>query len=393
MSGRQLNVPASPASRAIADTSATPQPIPQSGAQSMDVFGRTVAIAAMSVLMLGASSAPAQTVAPWPELSQDAADARNNAELLWAALRDWRESLRAGVAAVTVSRTETDPRRGVAATSTRSEVRFDTSARSYRIDDFDESGEKLYAFVRTHDRSIVYNRRGHVVSIAAPSKAPGGPRFRPFDVSALPLLMEQELDRPFKDFEAWSEFLATTPDVFECTALGDEMYRLVLRYGQRSEMRRTLWFDASAAFLPVRSDLDLYDFRAERWDEGVADTVTEWTDVGGMHVPAKVACASRFNGSLRETVLAIEWLSLNEPVDAEAFDLSSLDLPVGTLVADERLGPAIMTRHGRDSDVLPMETSARAFSTRNVWWIVIINAAILLLIGVSVIVRQLTRGR
>jgi hypothetical protein len=135
----------------------------------------------------------------------------------------------------------------------------------------------------------------------------------------------------------------TTGKLGECTLEKDGKYRMVVYLGETQ--RRTLWFDAKRSFVPVEVRLDIWDPRKNAIIENAFTTATTWKDFDGVQLPTKVVLQQKYYGTT-DTVIATEWKDVNVPLTLEDFDLSALEVPLGTPIFDGRFAEQKISKYG-----------------------------------------------
>jgi hypothetical protein len=109
--------------------------------------------------------------------------------------------------------------------------------------------------------------------------------------------------------------------------------------------RRTVVIDEDKGYLPVEVDV-FYRWPDEDFGQASFSATVEYKSVGKGTVPVKCRFThdeSPFSRSSKPCTIDVEldWLSVNQPLDAAKFSPSGLNLPAGTLVVDrEKEGDA-----------------------------------------------------
>ncbi len=280
-------------------------------------------------------------------------EAETNAALVWAGVTEWYESISAAQVDAVIAYTEKNVSLGTASRSSSARITFDNSINGFRFDAFDGAGERKHAFLFLPDRSVVYGADGNVVQIEVQSQHIKGYRFRghrqfqPFDPRSLPYMTRLSAYGSLPDHIA---SLKAGGNVLECSSGDGQEYRLVLQYLGNVERRRTYLFDANRQFALVRMQYDIFDSTSEQWREEVCVAETQWGQVGETYVPVQVKITSNDGGSLETSGVKLKWQPLSEPVPPSTFEMGSLGLPDRTLVSDNRVEPAVLSRTGELED-------------------------------------------
>ncbi|HEX7376913.1 MAG TPA: hypothetical protein VF278_07360 [Pirellulales bacterium] len=255
-------------------------------------------------------------------------------------------------------------------------------------------------------KSVQYTAGDTVLAICAEDA--DAPIYSAFDVRAVGLHYLEDYQRQTRFEEIVDTFMRFPAE--QVSDVGDGVYRIEWSLGDRGHHRRTLWIDRSHGFTPTRMELrdrlpHLPDDHP--WKPPYAVTEATWTLISDVWVPKTYKIADGPEDS--EAALGhhpsiryehtFEWESVNEPLPPDLFEVKSLELPNGCIVTDWRgQRPIVEAVIGQpNSPLLGEAGSAKreappAISSWRIW-IMLVNIALLVALGVFVAVRRWTRRR
>ena len=164
---------------------------------------------------------------------------------------------------------------------------------------------------------------------------------------------------------------------------GGELLRVELndvRYpDQNLGVRVTIWLDRRQGLQPIRTTYTAMKFDAEEIDEPpkpYSSTEISWIEFDGVWVPDSTDISAVTSAGQQRLRLGFEWKSVNRAIPDESFQVSSLDLPNKTAIADLRLSRDQPVLIGRIGEVLERDVPSEVPGKTAGHWVLMLNIAI-----------------
>ncbi|MGH7918180.1 MAG: hypothetical protein ACREQE_11970 [Candidatus Binataceae bacterium] len=301
---------------------------------------------ALAVLSL---FSPARLAVSDPGDALSDADARSVVDGMWGTLSSVHTG--AGTAVFTWAYTPESRRQA------DFEFVFDYDSGHARVDRRFADDNQPFIRIDSPEETIVYYAGSSIVDRKPPNSATSIEGEDPFDVRVLALIGFGDLTISNDDMTGliWEQFranLATYPPPRVTAAEGG---RLAITWEKSfladppggadhkySLSKFTVFVDPREQFLPQRMEMFSGFGPAPQGIRGELYSVTEtkWNVVDGVPVP--VDCVYDIVGTTKHAELHLKWKAVNGPIDPRPFTIEGLDLPAGTMIINDRLGPSIV---------------------------------------------------
>ena len=238
-------------------------------------------------------------------------------------------------------------------------------------------------YINSPEESLSYRPTSRCLNVfAAPDDVSYAPhKRRHHDTFGLGVISEYRADVLFEDYLG---FYAGY-DLVD-VAYDDGIFKMEFIVAGNAGWRRSLWVNETQGYTPTRV----------AYSAGAASYVTEsqWKQIDEVWVPVSSAANSDSGNGKNSLEFDIEWHSVNQEMDGKLFERDSIGLPDGTAIVDHRIAPSspvVTSIVGREDGDFPRKLVPKTRASRRgtptippprrnqLWWLFIINGALLLL--------------
>lgn len=354
--------------------------------------------AAMLVgLLIAAGPAPAHGAPADQEKASAKSDISTALDGMWSTL----SSLHTGAGAAECSSSFGSAQREEAVYS----FIFDFDTGHSRVDRRFVASNRVVTRVDSPEETIFHLVGSHIVERERPVAGARIEGENPFDIRILSLISFGELLVSNDDMtcRTWERFRAhldefPPPSVSEADdGLLAIKWEMVAPFEhparpnyKHSLYRRVTFVDPRRRFVPMRTEVwDGFGPTTEIAGKLYSVTETKWETKEDVPVP--IECIYDIVGAPKHAELRFDWKSIGGEIDPRAFTVAGLELPIDTLVIDDRLGTSIIESViGR-----PSETATLPIGRQGRWrWLLTgVSVAVLIITVLAIWGRKSVRAR